>query len=151
MQGGCLSKEPDQKLAGQFDDLCDIAADGVDKPVDGVRKLGRYLGRNADDMLGELGGTFALIENIKDDDAHDQRARVARNRIQKPLIECASTWNEFADAIESNPEALELLQRGVDRLGRSIEIIFGEGGKLEVRDFRHLPTALMHRIDALAD
>lgn len=153
MASGCLSKDPDQKLAGRFDDLCDIAGDGIDQPLTGVKKLGRYLGTHTDDILGELGGTIQLIERISDDEAHDARAYVARERIQKPLIECASTWNEFGDAIEADPAALELLQHGADRVGRTLEIIFGEGGKgkLEIRDLRHLPTALMHRFDSLAD
>jgi len=147
--GGCLnSKDPDQTLAGRFDDLCDIASDGAKKPEQGVRKLGRYLASHSGDMLKDLADTIALIEKISDDNAHDARAGVARDRIQKPLIECAETWNEFGDAIENDPAALELLQHGMDRLGRTLEIIFGEGATLEIRD---LPAALMHRFDHVTE
>jgi len=144
MASGCLSKDPDQKLAGRFDDLCDIAHDGVDHPVQGVRKLGRYLGSHSDDMLGDLGGTFAMIERISDDDDHDARARLARERIQKPLVECAETWDAFGNAIENDPEALELFQYGVDRLGRTIEIIFGDAA-FDIHDLRDLPSWMADR------
>jgi hypothetical protein len=146
---GCLSKEPDQKLASRFDDLCDIAHDGVDDPVRGVNKLGRYLGRHTDDMLGEFGATIATIEKVSDDDAHDRRAHVARERISKPLIECAETWDEFGNAIEGSPEAVEILERGIDRLGRTLEILFGDGATFEVGDIRHLPDFVIDRLAGL--
>jgi hypothetical protein len=146
--GGCLNnKDPDQKLAGRFDDLCEIASDGIAKPEQGVRKLGRYLGSHADDMLGELGGTVTMIEKISNDDAHDARAQVAHDRLAKPLVECAETWMEFADAIENDAAADALLERGLVRLGRTLEIIFGEGAAIERRDFRNLPWVLMSRLD----
>ncbi len=148
---GCLSKDPDQKLAGRFDDMCEIAERGADAPVRGVQELGRYLGNHTDDILGELGGTIAMIEKIPDDDAHDKRARVARDRIQKPLIDCAETWERFAEAIDDSPEAIDLVERGLDRLERTLDIIFGNGGDARgtdvLVDFRHLPDQLRHRFD----
>jgi hypothetical protein len=141
---GCLTKDPDQKLAGRFDALCEIAGDNVDSPASGIRKIGRYLGGHTDDILGELGGTIQVIETIADDDAHDARARLARTRIHKPLHECEETWKRFAQAVESDPEANQLLQRGMDRLGRTLEIIFGEGKTI---DFKHLPVDLMNRFE----
>ncbi len=141
---GCLSKDPDQQLAGRFDDMCEIAGDNIETPQRGVHKLGRYLGSHTDDLLGELGGTIQLIERIDNDDAHDARARLARQRISKPLEECAGTWMDFADAIENDPQAKASLDRGVDRLGRTLEIIFGDNKTI---DFGHLPVDLMHRFE----
>jgi len=147
--GGCLnSKEPDQKLASRFDDLCDIAETGAKKPEQGVRKLGRYLADHSGDMLKDLADTVALIERISDDSAHDARAGVARDRIHKPLIDCAETWMEFGDAIAADPAATELMNKGVERIGRTLEIILGEGDTLEIRD---LPAALMHRFDHVTE
>lgn len=141
---GCLSKEPDQKLAGRFEDLCEIAGDNIKTPEKGVRKLGRYLGSHTDDLLGELGGTIQLIERIDNDDAHDARAQLARDRIGKPLRECEQTWMEFFEAVDDDPAADALLERGVERLGRTLEIIFGEDKTI---DFRHLPVDLMRRFE----
>jgi hypothetical protein len=142
--GGCLTKEPDQKLASRFDALCEIAADNLETPANGITKVGRYLGRHTDDILGELGGTIQLIERISDDDAHDTRARLARQRIHKPLHECESTWNKFAQAVQNDPEAAAILARAMERLGRTLEIIFGENKTI---DFKHLPVDLMNRFE----
>lgn len=141
---GCLSKDPDQKLAGRFDDMCEIAGDNIQTPERGVQKLGRYLGSHTDDLLGELGGTIQLIERIDNDDAHDARARLARQRIAKPLQECEQTWMEFFMAVDDDPAAKQLLDNGAQRLGRTLEIIFGEDKTI---DFKHLPVDLMHRFE----
>ncbi len=141
--GGCLnSTSPDQKLASRLDDLCDIARDGADKPVAGVRALGRYMGKHAGDLLGELGETVALIERISDDEAHDQRARVARDRIQKPLRGCENDWQRFNDSIEANPEARAMVDKAMIRLNRTLEILFGST-RWTLRD---LPQQLVHAL-----
>jgi hypothetical protein len=143
-QGGCLAgKAPDEKLADRFEDLCDIARDNVETPERGVRKLGRYMGSHTDDILGELGGTVQLIERISDDEEHDARAYVARERIQKPLRSCAGDWNRFRDAVESDPAAAALVDRAIDRLGRTFEIIFS-GSSVNLRS---LPEQLEHAFD----
>jgi hypothetical protein len=144
--GGCLTKkgDPDQELAGRFAALCEIAGDHIDSPVPGIRKIGRYLGRHTDDMLGELGGTIQLIESIPDDAKHDARARLARTRIHKPIHECEDTWKRFGEAVEADPEASEILNRALDRLGRTLEIIFGENKTI---DFKHLPIDLIKRFE----
>jgi hypothetical protein len=137
---GCLSKPPpDERLAGRFEDLCDIARKNVDTPEKGVRQLGRYLGKHVDDMFGEWGGTFAEIEKIKDDDKHDKRARVARDRLRAPLRACEDDWRRFDQAVEADPAAMELIAEFSERLNRTIEIIFSSHAQFHFRD---LPSEL---------
>jgi hypothetical protein len=140
---GCLNKPaPDQRLAAQLDDLCSIARDGADHPEAGVRALGRYLGKHTGELLGNLGDTITLIERIPDDEAHDERARVARDRIQKPLRACETDWQRFGEAIEADPKASALIDTAMVRLNRTLEIVFGSGA-FSVRD---LPEQLEHAL-----
>ena len=142
--GGCLNQPaPDQRLAGRLDDLCDIARDGADKPVAGVRALGHYMGKHAGDLLGELGDTVALIERIPDDRAHDERARMARDRIQKPVRACENDWQRFSDSIEADPEARALVDQAMIRLNRTLEILFGN----TAWTLRDLPQQLVHALE----
>lgn len=129
--GACRSvrAEPDERLAQHLRNLCDVAEDGAIEPRTGVRKLMRYYGDHGPDMLHAFGATLVTIERVADDDAHDARARLARERIQRPLVECAETWQRFAEAVENDPEASETLERGVTRLGRTLEILFGDAGR----------------------
>jgi hypothetical protein len=127
--GACRNRvrhEPDVRLARHLQNLCTVAEDGAIEPRTGVRKLMRYYGDHGPDMVSAFAETLVTIERISNDDAHDARARLARDRIQKPLIDCAETWEKFAQAVENDPEASETLQRGVERLGRTLEILFGE-------------------------
>lgn len=137
---GCLNRPaPDQKLAGQFDDLCDIAKKGAEKPVAGVKALGKYMVLHGGDIAKNLVDTVALIERIKDDDAHDERARVARDRLLESA--CPADWQAFDEAINDSPEAQELINRAAERLSRTLEIILGPGAEL-----RDLPQTLMLRL-----
>jgi hypothetical protein len=140
---GCLNEQaPDEQLADHFDELCGIARRGITKPVAGVHKLGHYLNRHADDLLGDFGATLALIERIDDDGKHDDRARLARDRMQAPLVACERDWQRFAAAVEANPEASAYLDRGVRRLNRTLEILF-QGRRVDVRSLpRELADAL---------
>lgn len=138
--GGCLNRPaPDQKLAGQFEDLCEIAKKGAEKPVAGVKALGKYMVLNGGDIAKNLVDTVALIERIKDDDAHDERARVARDRMLESA--CPADWQAFDEAINDSPEAMELLNKAGERLARTLEIILGPGARL-----RDLPQTLMNRL-----
>ncbi|MBA3465732.1 MAG: hypothetical protein H0T46_37720 [Deltaproteobacteria bacterium] len=138
--GGCLNQPaPDQRLAGQFEDLCDIARKGAEKPVAGVKSLGRYMVKHGGDIAKNLVDTVALIERIRDDEAHDERARVARDRMLEAA--CPADWQAFDEAINDSPEAIELLNKAGERLSRTLEIILGPGAKL-----RDLPQILMHRL-----
>ncbi len=138
-QGGCLnSKAPDEKLASRFEDLCDIARDNVETPEQGVRELGNYFAKHTEDLLREFGATMQVIETIADDTKHDDRAYVARDRIQKPLRACQRDWNRFGDAIQRDPAASALLEHGMNRINRTLEIIL----KTTDIDFRNLPGLL---------
>jgi hypothetical protein len=141
---GCLSKPaPDERLAGRLQKMCTIARDNVDTPERGVRTLGHYLGDHIDDVLSDWGATIATIEKIPDDKAHDDRARLARERLLEPLHGCERDWNRFFQAVEADPKASELVQHAVERLGRTFEIIF-QGAKLDLRD---LPRELGHAVE----
>lgn len=135
IRGGCLNSEPapDERLAGHFDKMmCGIARDNIETPERGVRKLGHYLDRHVGDMFKDFGEMFATIERIADDSKHDKRAEQARDRLRKTVIKCARDWNRFGEAVGNDPKAVELLERFNERLGRTIEIIFGEGRQLDV-------------------
>jgi hypothetical protein len=143
---GCLNKPaPDQKLAGRLDDLCDIARDGADKPEAGIRALGKYLGKHAGDLLGDFGDTVALIERVADDDAHDERARMARERISAPLLACERDWRRFEQAVENDPAARAVLDKAMTRLNRTLEILFGN----RAWTLRDLPSELERALDTL--
>ncbi len=143
---GCLNKPaPDQRLAGRLDDLCDIARAGADKPEAGVRALGKYMGKHAGDLLGDFGDTIALIERIADDDAHDERARMARERIHAPLAACEQDWQRFGRAIENDPAAKAMIDKAMLRLNRTLEILFGN----RAWTLRDLPSQLERALDTL--
>lgn len=143
VRGGCVnSSEPDEQLADHFTEICSIASKNIDSPVKGVKKLGGYMVRHLDDMMGDFGGTIIAIETIKDDDKHDKRARVARDRMQRPWISCIDDWMEFWTAVDTDPEASEIADRAFTRLNRTFEIIFGDGA----RDVRSLPTMFVQRV-----
>lgn len=150
LTGGCLSggKDPDQKLAAQIEDLCEIARAGAPHPVAGVRRLGGYLLAHAGDLLKNFADTIAAIERIADDAKHDDRARLARKRLVTPAERCAADWQRFADAIGADPEAERLVERALERLDRTFEIIFGNGGRARgVRALRDLPRELSRALD----
>jgi len=146
---GAGRPDPDERLAGHLRGLCKVAEDGIDDPQTGVRRLMRYYGDHGPAMLEAFGATLVTIERIDDDRAHDARARLARERLQAPLIACAETWEDFGQAVEADPEASATLEHGVARLGRTLEILFGEGdGKRSVERLAPLdPRAMLRRLD----
>jgi hypothetical protein len=119
------SSEPDEKLVGHLDHLCQIAADNIDTPDRGVQKYFAYLGKHSPDMLKQFGATLVAVERISDDRAHDDRARRARDRLNTSLRRCEHTYQRFAEAIENDPAASRRVARGAERFGRTLEIIFG--------------------------
>jgi hypothetical protein len=148
MRGGCVSgggKAPDEKLAGHFSELCEIARANISSPEKGVRKLGGYLDKHTGDMFGEWGSTLAAIERITNDDKHDDRARLARDRIGKPLVRCERDWMRFFEAVEADPKASELVDDFAIRLNRTLEIIFSSAEF----DLRRLPAQLGRVVGAL--
>ena len=144
LSGGCFrttSSAPDERLAKRLGDMCEIARDNVKAPEKGLRKLGGYLDKNVDKLMADYGAMFATIERISDDAKHDARARLARDRLRKPLVGCDRDWQRFTDAVNADPAASALLERFVQRLGRTIEIISGQHVPI---DFAHLPEQVDH-------
>lgn len=142
IRGGCLSettKAPDEKLAVRLDELCEIARDNVADPVRGVRKLGHYMVKHTGDIYADFGNTLAAIEKITDDAKHDARARLARERMRKPILACARDWARFGDAVQASPEATKLIEDFNVRFNRTIEILFGNSQQL---DLLQLPMQL---------
>jgi len=128
---GCLNRPaPDQKLAGQIEDLCEIARTGAEKPVAGVKKLGRFFVQYGGDFAKNAVDMIALIERIPDDDAHDERAMLARDRLH--AVGCKDDWERFNRAIDGDPEAMALIQDAMVRLNSTLEIILGP--RLRLRD-----------------
>ncbi len=145
---GATGGQPDERLAVHLRKLCEVAEDGVHDPRNGVRRMMRYYGDHGPDMLEAFGATLVTIERIDDDASHDRRARVARDRIQAPLLACAETWQQFADAVERDAEASATLERGVVRLGRTLEILFGEQREaLTARSIIEAPRGWLRRLD----
>lgn len=141
-RGGCVnSTAPDEELADHFEELCEIGSENIETPKRGVIKLGRYMGRHLDDILGDFGATIVAIEKIPDDTKHDNRARLARERMQKPWIACQDDWQRFWIAVDEDPDASELFERATERLGRTFEIIFS-GTHV---DLRTLPDVMIER------
>lgn len=124
---GSTSKDPDEKLVAHLEDVCEIMRDHRDVPVVGLRKLGRYLYKHTGDIYGNGVQIIAFIEGIEDDDAHDERARLARDRIDDWANGCAADWFLFWQAVEADPEATELVDRTEERVQRTIDILSGQG------------------------
>lgn len=117
--------QPDQKLVGHLDNLCEIAKDNVKTPDRGVERWFGYMGKHTPDMMKQLGATFVAIERVKDDDAHDRRARKAADRLHANLRKCEHHYERFFEAVESDPAASQRFARGMMRLGRTLEILLG--------------------------
>ena len=140
---GCLNRPaPDQKLAGQLEDLCEIARKGAEKPVAGVKKLGRYVIQHGGDLAKNAVDMIALIERIPDDDAHDERAMLARDRLQ--AVSCKDDWERFNRAIDGDQEAMELIQDAMVRLNSTLEIILGP--RMRLRDLPARIEGLVPRV-----
>jgi hypothetical protein len=120
------AREPDEKLADHLDNLCSVAERGIKSPDDGVRRLFAYFGENGPQMLHTFGDLLVTIERIDDDRRHDERARVANRRLRARLLACRTTWERFAESVERDDRASRRLERGLDRFGRTMEIIFGQ-------------------------
>lgn len=121
---------PDQRLVAHMDATCEIARKNVDTPNKGVEKLFGYLGRHTPDMMEQFGALLVTIERIPDDEKHDQRARKAARRLREASRRCESDWERFFIAVEEDPKARERLERGVERFGRTLEILFGGDSRI---------------------
>jgi hypothetical protein len=139
--GRCLSaKAPDEQLAGHLDDLATSLATTSRRPSAACATW--PLLASTEDMLGEFGATMQLIEKIPDDDKHDKR-RTSRVIGSSARCARASATGTIRRGGRGRSEASALLQRGLDRIGRTFEIIFS-GAEF---DFRTLPARLARRLD----
>lgn len=118
-------RPPEARLADHLDAICDIAEHDVDHPSAGVDHLFAYLAADGPAMARDLGDLLVTIEAIRDDAAHDARARSAARAIHEPLVGCATELERFGQAIQRDPEASAKLQRGVERLNRTLRILVG--------------------------
>ena len=138
-------KAPDQRLADHARALCKIAAAGADDPEAGVGQMFRYYRERGPAMARDWAALLVAIERIDDDRAHDERARLAARRLHAPLAACAPTFERFGRAVEADPAASARLQRGMERLGRTIEILVGGGGG----DLLRMPLGDLGRKDGM--
>jgi hypothetical protein len=122
---GTTSHAPDERLASRIGDLCQIAAKHVSKPKLGVQRWFTYLGAHSPDMLEQTGKMFVAIERIADDAKHDDRARLAARRLHPVLQRCEKPLEEFFRAVEADPEASEIYNRGMERFSRTLAILSG--------------------------
>lgn len=127
--GTSASTKGDQAIAKHFEALCGVAKKNIDSPRTGVEKLSRYFGDHSPTMMKSFGDLLVEIERIEDDGKHDARAREAAKVMQKPLLRCQPTFERFFAAVERDPQAKRLLERRLERLGRTLEILFGAGAK----------------------
>lgn len=133
---GCLNRPaPDQKLAGQLEEMCEIARKGTADPVNGVKKYFGYLLDHAGDIMKNGADMVALIERIQDEEAHTERAIMARDRLN--AVACHEDWQRFHDAIRANDDAMAIFEHTNARVQRTIRTIF-----LPYRDVFDLPKRL---------
>ena len=126
---------PEARLAGRYRELCGIAGSNVKSPSRGVDRMGAFFAAHGAEMLHDYGELVTSIERVADDRRHDERAREAGRVINAPLHECADTLERFAEAVEADDEASAKVSRGVDRLGRTLQLLFGDTA---TRDWRAL-------------
>jgi hypothetical protein len=117
---------PDERIAQRMEMICEIADSNVRSPSRGVDALFGFFGARSPELFRDFGDLLVEIERIDNDAKHDARARTARERMRKPLEACQSSLIRFGQAIEGDRKASEKLNRGMNRLGRTLGILFDE-------------------------
>jgi hypothetical protein len=120
----CLHQAPDERIGEFSEAICAVAKRGKKAPLDGVNRLFALMARRGPDLLHDWGELLVEIEKIDDSRKHDDRARLAHDRIMAPLGACMDDLDEFLTAVEQDHEASERLENGVERLLGTLEIIF---------------------------
>lgn len=64
---------------------------------------------------------------------HDERAREAGRTLRAPLNACGDTFARFFEAVDGDDRAKAILSRGFERLGRTLELLFGDADSYELR------------------
>ena len=119
---------PDERLVEHMNATCAIAKGNVATPERGVGELFAYLGEHSPQIMKQFGQLLVLIERIEDDAQHDARAKQAARKLRGAMLRCEPHWERFFLAVERDPKARARFERGVERLGRTLEILFGSKG-----------------------
>ncbi|MCU1278095.1 MAG: hypothetical protein JWM53_1641 [bacterium] len=132
---------PEDRVAARYQQLCDLAADNVATPARGVDRLTAFVAGEGADQLHDLAELVVDTTAISDERRHDEHAREARRRMRAPLLACAETLTRFAEAVDSDEEAHAKLARTLDRLVRTLQLLFGDTTS-SPRDLRELFSKL---------
>jgi hypothetical protein len=122
MAGG---RAPEERIAARLRGLCPIAKEGVVKPARGVDRLFAFLGAHTSETFRDLGELVVELQGIENDSRHAARARRANSMMAAPLKACSADLQRFADAVERDRDAKAKLERGLERLERTINLLFG--------------------------
>lgn len=136
------TQRPEMQLGRRLGKICSIAEKNVSTPRRGVDELFGYFGENTPDLAHDFGALLVSLGRIDDQREHDDRAREAARRMWGPLAGCGEALQQLGDAIESDPAASRKLQAGMDRVTRSLTLLFG--GEVEGFAPKSL-TRFLHR------
>lgn len=119
------SQRPDVQLGHRLGAICSIADKGAAAPQMGVDALFGYFAANTPELMRDFGGVLVELGKIDGEAEHDERARESARRIWGPLLACGGKLERFGDAIDGDPVASRKLEAGVERVGRSLTLLFG--------------------------
>jgi hypothetical protein len=118
-------RAPEDRIARRLRGLCPIAREGISRPSHGVDRLFAHLGEHTAETLRDLGELVVELQRIDDPSRHAARARQANRTMAAPLSACQADLSRFADAVERDAEASARLERGLERLERTLNLLFG--------------------------
>lgn len=124
---------PERRIAARMQEVCDLAEANVKTPVRGVDALGAMLAARAPELMHDLAELTVDTTRIGDERRHDERAREARRVMAAPLHACSDALSRFAEAVEHDEVAHAHLQRALDRLARTLQLLFGDAAASELR------------------
>lgn len=118
-------QRPEMQLGRRLGKICAIADRNVAAPERGVNELFGYFGENTPDLAHDFGALLVYLGRIDDAREHDDRAREAARRMWGPLMSCQGSLERFGNAVDGDPAASHRLQVGLERIGRSVTLLFG--------------------------
>ncbi len=116
---------PEQRIANNLGGVCGIARANVETPSRGVDRLFAHLGAHTADTLRDLGALVVEVQRIDDQKRSDERARRANRVMRAPLERCSADLDRFFAAVNADHEAADKMQRGAERLERTLNLLFG--------------------------